>query len=453
MSVFLTSLREDRAFWSRLFVLVLPIMGQSFIQNALGAVDVFMVGQLGETAVAGLGLADQMFFLLVLFLFGVGSGSAIFAAQAWGKQDMARIHHVLGIGLVLGVLGAAVFMFLSLVVPEQVMGLYTEDTAVVGVGASYLRIVGWSYLASAFTMVFAAVLRSTEQVRLPMFASLIALGLNSIFNYLLIFGKFGFPALGVPGAAVATAGARWLECILLLGVIYGRRLPIAASVGQMLAVRWDFVRSFMRTTAPVIATEVVWSFGQTVYSAFYARIGTESVAAVNIAVTIERLAFIVFISVASAASVMIGNRLGAEERENAYLYAKRFLLIQLSLAFVLGAALFAVSSAVPSLYNISATAAANTTLILRIMSVAVIIKSTNLMAFIGIIRAGGDTRMGLIMDIGPMWVIGVPLAYIGTFVFGLPVAAVYILALLEEVAKLGLVLWRIFSRRWMRVMA
>lgn len=442
--------RNDRRFWVRLWTLVLPIMGQNFIQSSLGAVDVFMVGQLNETAVAGLGLADQLFFLLILFLFGVGSGAAIFSAQAWGKQDLPQIHSVMGMSLVLAFVGAVFFAIISLVFPEQIIGLYTPDTAVIAVSASYLRVVGWSYVATAASVVFGSVLRSIEEVRLPLVVSFFSLGLNSVFNYLLIFGKFGFPELGVEGAAIATAGARWAECLILVGLIYRWRLPVAASLRQMAAVTRPFAKLFLLTTLPVIATEIAWSVGQTLYNGFYARIGTESIAAINIAVTIERLAFIVFIAMGSAASVMIGNRLGAGEKDRAMLYAKRFLILQFGLACLLGLFLLSVSGWVPGLYNISAEAASYTTAVLRVMSAAVLIKSANLMAFIGIIRPGGDTRVGLLMDIGPLWLLGVPLAYVGTFILGYSVVWVYALSVVEEVAKLGFALWRIASRRWMK---
>ena len=140
---------QDRDFWNRLWWLAVPIMGQQLLQAGLGAIDVLMVGQLGETAVAGLGLADQIFFLLILYLFGVASGSAIFAAQAWGRREMTRIYRVLGLGLVLGLGGAGLFSIGALIFPEDVIGFYTNDRTVIAVGADYLRYVGWSYAASA----------------------------------------------------------------------------------------------------------------------------------------------------------------------------------------------------------------------------------------------------------------------------------------------------------------
>ncbi len=449
----LTRLRQDRLFWSRMIGLVLPIMGQHFIQSSLGAVDVLMVGQLNETAVAGLGLADQLFFLLVLYLFGVSSGSAIFSAQAWGRKDLVRIHRVIGLGLLVALAGALLFAAGALGFPEVIIGLYTADQAVIEVSDGYLRIVGWSYPATAVVVVYAGVLRSTEEVRLPMITGAIALGLNSLFNYFLIFGKLGFPALGVTGAAYATAGARILEMLLLLGLVYSRRLPAAATPRQMIAFEPDFWRRFARMTSPVILTEIGWSLGQTVYNAFYARIGTESLAAINISVSIERLAFVVFIAVGSAASVMIGNRIGSGEIDRAFSYARRFMAIQLGLAVLLGLTLVGLSGWIPGFYQISPAAAGHTRSILLVMGLVMAVKATNLMTFIGILRSGGDTRFAFLIDIAPLWLIGVPLAYLGAFVFDLPVTLVYLLTMGEEGIKLALSLWRVFSRRWIHQVA
>ena len=439
---------EDREFVRRLWTLALPIFGQQFIQQALGAVDVLMVGQLNETAVAAVGIADQLFFLLVLYLFGVASGSQVFAAQAWGKGDIPRIHRVMGLGLILGLAGAAVFMTAAIVIPERVMGVYSEDPAVIALSTTYLKIVGWSYLGTTVTMVLGSVMRSTENARPPMIASLIALGLNSIFNYVLIFGALGFPALGVEGAAYATCAARILEAILLLGWAYYARLPVAARWSQLWGQSRSFVRSFLRTAAPVLFTEIAWSLGVTTYYAFYGRIGTESVAAVGVATSIERLAFVVFIGLGGAASVMIGNRIGANEDDKAIAYAWRLMALQFGLGIFVGAVIFAFSGMIPSFYNISPQAAENLRTILMIMGCMISIKAVNLMNFIGIVRAGGDTRVGMWMDIGPMWLIGVPLAWFAAFALGWPVAWVYLLTMSEELVKLIVSVWRIRSGRW-----
>lgn len=200
----------DKDFFPTLYRLASPIVVQHFIIFSLGLVDILMIGQLGEAAVAAVGIADQIFFLVILLLFGISSGAAIFTAQYWGKKDVARIKSVLGLTLLMGVSGALIFSGVSVAAPRWVIGVYSKDPAVVQLGSAYLQIVGLTYGVTAVTVSYSAVLRSVENVKLPMFASIVALSLNTVLNYGLIFGHFGLPALGVTGAAIATALARTL---------------------------------------------------------------------------------------------------------------------------------------------------------------------------------------------------------------------------------------------------
>jgi putative MATE family efflux protein len=205
-----TFLLGDKEFLTKMFRLAAPIALQQLVMVLLGLIDMVMIGQLGDAAVAAVGLANQLFFLLFLVLFGIGSGAAIFTAQYWGQQDMLRIRSVLGLGLTLGLAGGLVFSLVSLLLPGQVLSIYSTDPAVITLGSGYLRLVGLSYLATAITFSYAAVLRSIEQVKLPMFISLVTLAVNTVLNYGLIFGQWGLPTLGVNGAALATSIARWL---------------------------------------------------------------------------------------------------------------------------------------------------------------------------------------------------------------------------------------------------
>ena len=188
--------------------LAIPIATQQLVMNALNAVDVLMVGQLGETAVAAVGLAGQVFFLMTLFLFGVGSGAAIFSAQFWGRGDLAHVRRMLGLALILAVSGSALFSLVAILAPAWVLSLYTHDPAVIAEGSPYLRVVGLCYVPTAISVTYAIILRSTRQVKVPMAVSVSALTLKTILAYILIFGHFGAPAMGIMGAAVATVVAR-----------------------------------------------------------------------------------------------------------------------------------------------------------------------------------------------------------------------------------------------------
>lgn len=449
----MTRLFGDRAFFAALLKIALPITIQQLALSLLNATDVLLIGQLGETAVAAAGLANQIFFLLNLLLFGIISGSAIFTAQFWGRRDLAGIHQVLGISLLLATMSGLGFTLLAVFAPRPALRLYTSDPAVLALGASYLRIVGLSYVATAITFAYSAVLRSTEHVRLPTAVSVTALTLKTALGYVLIFGHLGFPQMGLVGAAVATCIARAGECAALLTLTYARRTPAAARLRELLSAEWGFVRRFLITTAPVVLEEVAWSVGITTYNAIYARIGTDSIAAVNIASTIEGLAFATFIGLASSGAIMIGNRIGAGEADRAVEYAGRFVRLAILFGLVSGLVILTFAGPILELYKIAPQTRTLVHSVLIVMSCVLWAKASNTVMIVGVMRSGADTRFAFAADVGPMWLVGIPLALSAAFVLHLPVYLVYVIAMSDEVTKFFLSYWRVRSQRWIHRVA
>lgn len=444
---------RDPEFFPTMWKITLPIALQQLVYASLSVVDTLMVGQLGEASVAAVGLANQVLFLLNLFLFGVSSGSAIFAAQFWGKQDLKGVRQILGVCLMLSLGTGLLFSLAAVLIPQAVLGLYTRDPAVIVLGSDYLRIVGLSYLATAVTSSYAAVLRSTQNVRLPMVVSVLSLGLNTLLNYLTIFGRLGFPALGVQGAAISTNFARVLQCLALLAFTYRRRLPAAARFREMFSFPPSFLKRFFQTSLPVVLTEVVWSLGVTTYNMVYAHIGTEAIAAFSICTTIEGLAFVPFIGLGSACAIIVGNKIGEGRAEQAFDDARRFLLLGLTGALLVGLLLFGLRDAALSLYKISSETLANARGILAVLAFSLWVKTGNFTTLIGILRGGGDTRIGLLVDAGGMWLVGVPMALLGAFVLHLPIYWVVLMVQADEVVKLTVGLPRVFSKKWIHYLA
>jgi len=438
----------DKKFLNTMLKLAAPIMLQNLIFSSLNLVDGVMIGQLGESAVAAVGIANQIFFLVSLLFFGIGSGSAIFAAQYWGRKDTERIQSVLGLSLLMSISGAVLFSLVAILLPVQVISIYSKDPAVISQGSVYLQIVAFSYVVTAITNSFAFVLRSTENVKLPLLTSLVALSLNTLMNYGLVLGNFGLPSLGVKGAAIATIVSRLIEVVLLLLIIYRRKLPVAAKLPALLNFKILSIKKFFNTTLPVIATEIIWSFGITTYNMVYARIGTESIAAVNIAGTLDRIIFVVFIGMGNACAIMIGNRIGAQENELATDYAKKYLLLGAIGASALGLIMFLFVTPLLSFYKVSAATIDLTVKLIGLMALSLPVRSLNLILLIGVLRAGGDTRVAFFIDAGSVWVVGVPMAFIGAYVLGLPVHWVYLMVLADEAVKLVFGLYRFFSQRW-----
>ena len=439
---------EDKQFYKTLLHLAIPIAAQNLVSSSLNMVDTIMIGGLGEIEIAAVGQANQLFFLFSLLLFGVNSGSAIFTAQFWGKRDVKNIRRVLGIGLMTSIIAAAFFTVLALIFPKQVMSIFSSDIVVITVGSDYLRIVGWSYVITAITFTFSSILRSTEQAKIPMIFSIVALLTNTVLNYVLIFGKFGFPMLGVKGAAIATVIARVLETVLMLVFVYAKKHVPAASINEMMDLSMEFVKNFFKTTIPVILNESLWALGMTVYAVVYGRIGTGAVAAVNISGTVEKIAMVFFFGISNAAAVMIGNRIGAGEEDKAYDYAKKLLTLGSLLAVVMGAILILSSGFILTFFNISYEVSIAAQRILWIFALFMPIKMFNLINIVGVLRSGGDTKFSLFLDVVGVWAIGIPLALFSGILLGLPVYWVVLMVAADEVFKIIFGFRRFTTRKW-----
>lgn len=442
------SFLQDKPFIRAALALAVPIAFQQFITAGLNMIDVLMVGQLGETAVAALGLANQIFFLLVLFVFGVTSGMSIFTAQFWGKGDAESIRKVLGICLVVAASVAAMFSLAAVFIPETLMSFYTEDDMVIKLGSDYLRIVGLSYVLMAIAFSYISILRSITQVTLTVIVSVVALALKTAIGYTLIFGHFGLPALGVRGAAIGTATGWAFECILLLILVYAMKTPLAANPLSFFKFNRAFLVNVLRTSMPAALNEVIWSFGITLYNAVYARIGTDAIAAININATIEELMFVLFIGLGNACSVMVGNKIGEKDKETAFEYSRRFTIMAVTLALCGGVIVYFSRGFVAGLYQVSQSATFDLIHIMLVYSLSAWLRVYNFMLFIGALRAGGDTRFAMFTELFSIWLIGVPAALIGGFVLHLPVYYVYALVLLEELVKAIFVTRRYLSRKW-----
>jgi Na+-driven multidrug efflux pump len=276
-----------------------------------------------------------------------------------------------------------------------------------------------------------------------------ALSLKTVLAYVLIGGHFGAPALGIMGAAVATVVARGVECIAMIAITYRRKLPAAAKLAELLDLNRALVSRFVRTASPVVFGEMMWSLGITVYTGIYARIGTAPVAAVSIASTIEGIALVPFIAMANAAAVMLGNRIGAGKGGDAMDYARRFLVLSVGGGAVMGLIIFISRGLLVSLYRISPEAQLDAMRVLVVMALALWFKAGNLVMIVGIMRSGGDTRFAFLADIGPMWLLGIPIALLSAFGAGLPVYWVVLLALVaDEGTKFFVSLWRVRSALW-----
>lgn len=440
---------KDKTFFPRLLALVLPILLQNLLSSSLNFIDVFMIGRLGEASIAAVGSANQFFFILLMLIFGMASGSAIFTAQYWGRKDILNIRAIMGIGLSLTMGLALVFSVVTFAFPRAIISLFSADPTVLTLGASYLRVIACTFVIVSLTTSFGVVLRSTENVLYPMAASITGIILNTVLNYLLIFGNFGFPEMGVVGAAYATFIARFAEMCIILIITYAKKLPAAARFRDLVQFSKTQVSMYLQKAIPVVLQSVGWAAGFSMYTMIYGHINTESLASYNVAGSIERICLIFFTGLGSACSIMVGNRIGAGEDEKARGFARNFLLLGVMTALVISTVLYFFRAPIVGLYEINETSRTYMMGILLVMSLIMWARACNIIFHMGVFKAGGDTLFSMIVDVGGVWLVGVPIALVAAFHFRLPVHYIVAWLMIEELLKMIVGFKRYLSGKWL----
>ena len=440
------------SFLRHAFSIALPVAIQQLVASSVNMIDVMMIGSLGDGAVAAAGAANQIFFLLNLALFGITSGATVFLSQFWGTRDKVNVHRTGSLMLIIGFIATAVFTLGALVVPKYLVQLYVHEAYVIDLAAEYLFIVGFSYPFTAISMIFSTICRCTGNVRLPTVTSVISVITNAGGNALLIFGLLGFPAMDLRGAAIATVLARVLEATLLLLSIYRNRLPSAIPLRNLFGLDRGFVKTYVRTTLPVLCNEILWSTGNSLYNVAYGQLGTSAVAAVQITSTVMQLFFVLQRGIGSACSIMIGQRIGANDEEGAILDSRRFALLMPLAGLLICFVIYFTTPMILSLYNVTEETLAFAFQLLMLNAVLFTIRPVGNGIVVGILRSGGDTLWAAVVDVGAVWLFGVPLAFFGVYL-GLPLWAVFLCVSSEDIVKLVVSIPRLLSNKWIKNVA
>ena len=441
---------SDSDFYKRLLRLAVPITTQYIISSLLNFLDVFMVGRLGENEIAAVGIVSQLFFVFRLLMWGFASGAAVLAAQYWGKKDIEKIKSILGISLVAISSISLVFGIISLIFPLELISIFTNDINVQLIGKEYCQLIGISQIFLGLAMPYSAIMGSTENAKMPMIATIIALVFDTIISYCLIFGLLFFPKLGIIGTGIGTLSGRIFQLGLLLLFSYSFKLTTAAKFKDLFTFSKLITRKFIIIAAPVILQNLLWSAGSVTYSIIYARISTESIAAFNIAISVETICLLFLSGISNSSSIMVGNRIGANEEKKAEDYAKKFLVIIYIVSFIIMIILLLIKDSLVNYYNVSPLVKFYTSNIILVMALINWAKATNIIFLSGIMKGGGDTRFIMLVDIFGVWFIGVPIGFIAAFVFGLPVYLVLNFIVIEEVVKMIIAYKRFYSKKWIK---
>lgn len=442
------SLFNDKVFFTSLLTIAFPIMIQSFISSAVNMVDTVMIGQLGTAEIAGVGLANNFFFFLNMLFFGAASGASVFTAQYWGKKDIQGIKKTTGLCIITVTSIALLFTLASIFFPEVILALYSKDPEVIKIGALYLKTVAPCFIPFGISFVFTLILRTTEKVRLAVVVTLISLSINVLFNWLLIFGLGPFPQMGVKGAAIATALARFVEIILLVLISYLKKYPLAGSLKELFNFDLVFFRRYFIISIPVIINELLWSLGVVAQNIIFARTHTDAIAAFNIVNTISQLTWVVFIGLGNAGAVLIGNKIGEGQEQIARSYATKLTRFAPLLAVCIGLLLIPISWILPFLFKVSSSVFQIIDIIIVIVAISYPFRAFNMSTVIGVCRAGGDTVYSVFYDVFFGWFVAIPLAAIASFVLHLPAWAIFLCFAMDDVLKMTLGIARLKSGKW-----
>ncbi len=446
----------NRAFYRKLFTVMLPILIQNLITNFVSLLDNIMVGQVGTEPMSGVAIVNQLFFVFCLCIFGGLAGPGIFTAQFFGKGDDEGVRYTMRVKLYVALGAVLVFGALLIRFGDTLIGLFLHEgeegldlAATLGYGKSYLNVMLWQMIPFAACQLYASTLREAGETVLPMKAGIIAVFVNLCFNYLLIFGKLGFPAMGVVGAAIATVIARLVECAIVIIWPYRHpeRCPYMKGAFRGLAVPGALFRQIAVMGFPLLLNELLWSGGMTTLNQCYSLRGLEVVSAFNISSTISNLFFCAFLAMGSAISIIIGQLLGAGELEKARDDDRKLIAFSVALSAAVGGLMALVAPLLPQIYN--------TTEGVRQLAVNLLLIGAALMplhAFANscyfTLRSGGKTIITFVFDSVFTWLLSIPAAFILSRYTSLPILPMYAAVEALNIFKciLGFVL--VHSGKW-----
>ena len=452
-------MREKRIRWNvfaqAVYTIALPIAFQNLLSTTASMVDTIMIGSMGELSVAAVGICSQISSLFFSCYFGFAGGALLFFSQYWGAKDTAGIRRTYGIAVVSVCLISALFFVIGLLFPEGVVRIFNREPDVVEAGAAYLRIACWSYLATGVNMVFCIVLRSTENVKLPMYVSLVTTVLNAFMDYGLIFGAFGMPEMGIRGAALATVISAWAGPVLILAVSAIQRNMLISPIKELFGFNKRSIAEYYEKATPVIINETLWGLGTLLFSVIFANLGYQYYAAVTIFRTFDNIAFVFFIGLCNASSIMVGKNVGAGHIMRAVEDSRRFVLFVSLCSVLTGVLIIIFRFQLASVFNLSGSITPETlkltASLLLVYGIELPMRNLPYILIVGTFRPGGDTKIGMKLDLLSLWLCSVPLTTLAAFVFKLPFIAVFaIMYAAEDYLKAILCVKYYFTYNWLR---
>ncbi|MCL2548750.1 MAG: MATE family efflux transporter [Symbiobacteriaceae bacterium] len=442
---------KDRSLYQLIFGIALPIAAQNLLTFSIGMADSVMVGFLGESYLAATSISNRFFFIMMIIQFGIAGGSNVLIAQYWGKKDVDAIRKVMAIMYRVVLALSSVFFILAQFIPEQIMRMYTNDPAVIAEGILYLKAVSWGFILFAMTNGTVMVLRAVRSVNIANLLYSVSLASSIFFNWVLIYGNLGAPALGIVGAGYATLISRIIEAIIMIVYLSRYEKQLMIRLYDLRTIDKTILKSFITNVTPVIANEGLWVSGSTVVSMIVGRLGANVVAAAGIEGMVWQLVTITLMGLQNATSVIVGNTIGAGEQAKLKEYTRTLLSMAYIIGPISGALMILLRPLAVSFYpNFDPATLELAKQIMFNSGIMLVFQSLNFVCLMGILRGGGDLRFVLIFDVIFLWTVSIPLGLAAAYLWQLPAPLVIVCLRSDEVLKAIVALRRVRGNEWIR---
>ncbi len=443
---------KEKTFYRAFFTLALSLALQNLLTFGVNLMDTVMLGRYSQEAMSGVSLCNQIQFLLQMLVGGAGEGAVVLGSQYWGKGRLEPIPHIIGVALRFGAVLSALLFVLVLLIPTRLLRLLSNDGAVIAQGAAYFRIICFSYIIFTLTNILVASLRSIGVVKIGYVISFSTLCINVTLNYLLIYGRFGCPELGVRGAAIATLVSRCVELLIVVYYLKYREKKLNLTLKKLAFIDTSYVRDYNRVSAPVLVNQALWGVAQMVQTGVLGHLGGDVTAANAIAVQVYQVLSVIAYGAASASGIVVGRSIGQGRREALQSLVKTLEALFIIIGLVSGGMILLARSPILAVFGGTLTARARELArrFMAILALTTVGTSYQMACDNGIIRGGGDTGFSARMNLISMWGVVVPFSAMAAFWWKSPPELVFFLLKWDQLYKIIPVALRLHSWKWVR---
>lgn len=424
----------DKQFYMTTIAIILPIVAQQLITTSVNLIDNVMIGKLGSDALTAVTVANKIYFLYASVLFGFCGAASILIAQFHGSQNKKKCQKIMDLNLIIPVICAFIFIVEMIIAPRYFLGFFSTEKAVLDLAVQYSKYAIWTYIPYGIVFASLSALRSIGITKVQMYIGILSVAINTTLNYILIFGSFGAPALGVEGAAIATLVARFVEMLVYIILLLSKKYFFTLSIKELFKIDFNLLVKMFKSAIPLTINEILFSLGMSLVFISYVRCDESLMAAVSVVDTVKQIMFILFGGLSTAISILIGNRLGANQIEEAKSNADKLLVFGFMISIVVGLIFILIAPFIASLYNVEDVIKDMIIKLIRIKSCALPFYVFNICIYF-ILRAGGDTLNTMIMDSGALWLGSVLVSTVLSVFFDLPLLLLYIIVEFCDVLK------------------